>query len=138
MQHLYLSLALLSVELEKTGGYLKHIKYVLSLWLDTGSFLSSFFHGGQKHAVLNWSPNVDMQMPSKGRPIEKGCLWGSKRHTLKLNKIRKIESFQKLWAECKLVSVLILRPGDQFNVYLHAEERREPEPSAVAGFIGIK
>lgn len=106
----------------KTGGYLKRIKYVLSLWLDTGSFLSSFLHGGQKHAVLNWSPNVDMQMSSKGRPIEKGCLWGSKRRTPKLNKISKIESFQKLWAECWLVSILILRPGDQFNVYLDGNQ----------------
>jgi len=71
---LSLSLSLFCGARKKTGGYLKHIKYVLSLWLDIGSFLSSFFHGGQHHAVLNWSPNVDMQMPSKGRPIEKGCL----------------------------------------------------------------
>jgi len=44
---LTLSLSLFCGARKKTGGYLKHIKYVLSLWLDIGSFLSSFFHGGK-------------------------------------------------------------------------------------------
>lgn len=49
-----------------------------------------------------------MQMSSKESTSENGCHIASKPHTLKLNKIKKIESFQKLWAECKLVSILIL------------------------------
>lgn len=79
---------------------------MLSLQVDPPLLLR--FGGRKAEPVLDFSTKFRYANALKGCTIEKGCHIASKPHTLKLNKIRKIESFLKLWAECKLVSILIL------------------------------
>lgn len=76
-----------------------------------GFFFFFFFHWGRRaEPVLNFRTKFRYANVLKRIRDWKRMPHCLKAHTLKPNKIRKIESFQKLWAECsKLVSILILR-----------------------------
>lgn len=94
-------------ERKKTKSLSLPIKHILSLQVNP-ALLCSFWEGRKAEPVLSFSTKFRYANGLKGYTIEKGCYIASKPHTLKLNKIRKIESFRKLWAECKLVNILML------------------------------